>query len=66
MSEPTVLFRCKKGWVFQVEGDELEEVSAVSWDGMELDVNDFLEQLDDDEREELDELLRSRGGNTTH
>ena len=55
-----VLFRCSQGWVFDVKGSDLDGITAVSWEGAELDVVDFIEQLEESDRDELDALLRER------
>lgn len=55
-----VLFRCSQGWVFDVKGEDVDGITAVSWEGAELDIADFLEQLEDSERDELDALLREQ------
>lgn len=41
-------------WTVSTLGPDLEDVTGVSWRGIKLDVDKFLEQLDANERESLE------------
>lgn len=59
----SVVFRTSDGSVFYVgaHGDSLSSIVSVQWRGVDLCADCFIEQLDDDERLDLEAYLRSRG-----
>ena len=59
----SVVFRASDGSVFYVgaHGDSLSSIVSVQWRGVDLCADCFIDQLDDDERLELEAYLRSRG-----
>ena len=59
----SVVFRATDGSVFYVgsHGDSLSSITSVQWRGVDLCADCFLDQLDDDEKLDLEACLRSRG-----
>ena len=53
-----VVFLSRQGWYFEVIGADVRSITAVSWEGADLDINDFIEQLGEVEVEALDALLQ--------
>lgn len=59
----SVVFRTADGSAFFVGsyGEDLASIVTVQWRGVDLCADCFLDQLDDDEKLELESYLRSRG-----
>lgn len=59
----SVMYRATDGSVFYVgaHGDSLTSVVSVQWRGVDVCADCFLDQLDDDEKLDLEAHLRSRG-----
>ena len=59
----SVVFRASDGSVFYVgaHGDSLSSIVSVQWRGVDLCADCFIEQLDEDEKLDLEAYLRSRG-----
>ena len=53
-----IVFVSNQGHEFEVVGRALRAITSVEWDGLTLDVADFVEQLDEYEAARLDYLLR--------